>query len=93
VMALLAGATLVIEDRESLLPGPELIQVLQEQRITTVSMVSSVLAALPDADLPDLHTLIVGGEAPSRELVARYAPGRQFFNCYGPTEATVCSTM
>ncbi|EJL20546.1 amino acid adenylation enzyme/thioester reductase family protein,thioester reductase-like protein [Brevibacillus sp. BC25] len=93
VMALLAGATLVIEDRESLLPGPELIQVLQEQRITTVSMVSSVLAALPEADLPDLCTLIVGGEAPSRELVARYAANRQFFNCYGPTEATVCSTM
>ncbi|RNB58932.1 amino acid adenylation domain-containing protein [Brevibacillus gelatini] len=93
VMALLAGATLVIEDRESLLPGPELITVLREKRITTVSMVSSVLAALPGADLPDLKTLIVGGEAPSDELVARYAAGRQFFNCYGPTEATVCSTM
>ncbi|RNB59090.1 amino acid adenylation domain-containing protein [Brevibacillus gelatini] len=92
-MALLAGATLVIADRESLMPGPELIHVLREQRITAVSMVSSVLAALPDAELPDLRTLIVGGEAPSRELVARYAPGRRFFNCYGPTEATVCSTM
>ncbi|HBZ82358.1 non-ribosomal peptide synthase/polyketide synthase [Brevibacillus parabrevis] len=93
VMALLAGAALVIEDREVLLPGPELISVLQQKRITTVSMVSSVLAALPAADLPDLQTLIVGGEAPSRELVARYADRRQFFNCYGPTEATVCSTM
>ncbi|TGU79053.1 hypothetical protein EN829_063965, partial [Mesorhizobium sp. M00.F.Ca.ET.186.01.1.1] len=93
VMALLAGAALVIEDREALLPGPELISVLQQKRITTVSMVSSVLAALPAADLPDLQTLIVGGEAPSRELVARYADRRQFFNCYGPTEATVCSTM
>ncbi|TGV00403.1 non-ribosomal peptide synthetase, partial [Mesorhizobium sp. M00.F.Ca.ET.186.01.1.1] len=93
VMSLLAGATLVIEDRESLLPGPELIRVLQEQRITTFAMVSSVLAALPEADLPDLRTIIVGGEAPSRELVARYATGRQFINCYGPTETTVTATL
>ncbi|KZE44088.1 hypothetical protein AV540_01955 [Brevibacillus parabrevis] len=93
VMSLLAGATLVIEDRESLLPGPELVRVLQEQRITTFAMVSSVLAALPEADLPDLRTIIVGGEAPSRELVARYATGRQFINCYGPTETTVTATL
>ncbi|MGF9909648.1 non-ribosomal peptide synthase/polyketide synthase [Brevibacillus porteri] len=93
VMALISGATLVIEDREMLLPGPELISVLQEKQITTVMTVPAVLAALPDADLPDLKTLVIGGEAPSYELITRYANHRQFFNCYGPTEATVCTTL
>ncbi|WJQ84451.1 linear gramicidin non-ribosomal peptide synthetase LgrC [Brevibacillus brevis] len=93
VMALISGATLVIEDREMLMPGPELITVLQEKQITTVMTVPAVLAALPDADLPDLKTLVIGGEAPSYELITRYANHRQFFNCYGPTEATVCTTL
>jgi non-ribosomal peptide synthetase component F len=35
VMALLAGATLVLAKREDLLPGPSLIQLLRDQAITT----------------------------------------------------------
>ncbi|WP_139488457.1 non-ribosomal peptide synthetase [Brevibacillus dissolubilis] len=92
-MALLSGATLLMEDRDALLPGPELNRILRERRVTTVSMASSVLAALPFEEFPDLRTLIVGGEAPSRELIERYAQDRAFFNCYGPTEATVTTTL
>ncbi|WP_139488459.1 non-ribosomal peptide synthase/polyketide synthase [Brevibacillus dissolubilis] len=92
-MALLSGAALLIEDRDALLPGPELARIIRERRVTTVSMASSVLAALPFEEFPELRTLIVGGESPSRELIDRYAPGRAFFNCYGPTEATVTTTM
>lgn len=87
--ALLSGGTLVIEDRESLLPGPDLVRTLRERRISKVSMASSLLASLPVAEYPDLAVLEVGGDACSRELVSRYATGRKFFNCYGPTEATV----
>ena len=37
--------------------------------------------------------IIVGGEACSRGLAARWAPGRTLVNVYGPTEATVVATM
>jgi amino acid adenylation domain-containing protein/thioester reductase-like protein len=92
-MALLAGGTLCVVSRESVLPGPDLIRLLREQAITTVTLPPSVLAALPVEELPALRTIIVAGESCSAELVARWGRGRRMFNGYGPTEATVCAAI
>ena len=92
-MALRAGATLVIVPPESRVPGPALTQLLRQQAITIVTLPPSVLAALPQEDLPKLKIVTVAGEACAAELVARWAPGRRFFNLYGPTEATVWATL
>jgi amino acid adenylation domain-containing protein len=93
VMALISGATLVLAKRESLMPGPALIGLLREEAITTVTLPPSVLAVLPPEEFPALQTIIVAGEACPPDLVGRWASGRQFFNAYGPTEATVCATV
>lgn len=93
VMALCSGARLCLTRQEQLLPGSPLEDVLQEQAITVATLAPSVLAALPRDIFPVLHTLIVAGEPCTPELVARFAPGRRFFNAYGPTEATVCATI
>jgi amino acid adenylation domain-containing protein len=92
-MALLAGATLCLGTPDSLLPSSNLIGLLRDRAITTVTLPPSVLAVLPAAELPALQTIIVAGEACSPDLVARWAPNRHFFNAYGPTEATVCATI
>ncbi|WP_086688519.1 non-ribosomal peptide synthetase [Nostoc sp. T09] len=92
-MAFLAGATLVLATRDSLMPGTGLLKLLREQRITTVTLPPSALAVLPVQELPDLRSLIVAGEACPPELINRWAPGRRFFNAYGPTEVTVCATI
>ena len=92
-MTLCAGAALHLVSEEARLPGPALLQLMRDQAITHVEMAVSVLAAMPDAELPALQTVIVGGESCPAELVARWAPGRRFFNAYGPTEATVCTTL
>ena len=93
VMALISGASLYLAAQDALLPGTPLLQILREQAITTVTLPPSVLVNLPDNTLTALRTIIVAGESCSADLVARWAPGRRFFNAYGPTETTVCATI
>ncbi len=91
--ALVAGARLCLGTPNSLLPGHAMVELMERQGVTTILLPPSVLGALPAAELPALHSIIVGGETCSAEIVARWAPGRRFFNTYGPTEATICNTI
>jgi thioesterase domain-containing protein len=75
------------------LPGEPLLTVLERHAVTTVLLPPSALAALPAAPLPQLATLIVGGEACTPEVLAPWLGGRTVLNAYGPTEASVCTTM
>jgi amino acid adenylation domain-containing protein len=93
VMALWSGATLYLANQESLLPGPAMVDLLRDHAITNVTLPPSVLAALPTDSLPALQTIVVAGEECSAELVARWAPGRHFYNAYGPTEATIWASV
>jgi amino acid adenylation domain-containing protein/non-ribosomal peptide synthase protein (TIGR01720 family) len=93
LMALASGAALCLADRDSLLPGSDLEQLLREQAITIVTLPPSVLGALEDEEFPALSTIVAAGERCSAELVSRWSAGRRFFNAYGPTESTVCATL
>lgn len=89
------GATLVIGAEQGLLAGEALGETLSEQRINAITVPPSILATVsPEwaARLPDLRILNIAGEACPAELVSLWAPGRRFYNAYGPTEATVWST-
>ncbi len=93
VMALLNGATLVLAEQEKLSSGQDLVEVLKSRRITTVTLPPSVLAVLPQSELPELRTIVTAGEKCTTDLVRRWGKERQFVNAYGPTETTVCASM
>ncbi|HEY3606937.1 MAG TPA: amino acid adenylation domain-containing protein [Pseudonocardiaceae bacterium] len=93
VMALYVGATLVLAPRDDIPPGPELADFLRDKHISHVTLPPSVLATLPDGQLPDLAVLVCAGEALPEHLVRRWLPGRRMFNAYGPTETTVWATV
>lgn len=92
IMTLRVGATFHLVHPDSLVPGPDMIRMLQERRINTITLPPSILAALPEEQLPDLSTIIAAGEALPADLVNRWSPARRFFNAYGPTEVTVCAS-
>ncbi|WP_260606431.1 amino acid adenylation domain-containing protein [Streptomyces sp. WAC08241] len=93
LMALGAGAALVMADADTLLPGPELERLVDGHRITHLELPPAVLSVLSPDALSGVRTLMVAGEALSEELIRIWAPGRTMINAYGPTESTVCATM
>jgi len=93
LMALCAGARLVLGSREELLPGPGLLRLLVSEEVTVGVLPPVVLDHLPEARLPKLRQIIVGGEPWSEDLLKTWGNGRRFFNSYGPTETTVQATV
>lgn len=84
------GACLVPAPRSLVRTGLDLGPWLVEQRITVVSTVPTLAALWPAEALDDVRLLIFGGEACPPELAERMAvTGREVWNTYGPTEATV----
>ncbi|GLY98572.1 Pls/PosA family non-ribosomal peptide synthetase [Actinoplanes sp. NBRC 103695] len=84
------GACLVPAARSLVRSGVDLGPWLAEQRITVVSTVPTLAALWPAEALDDVRLLIFGGEACPPELAERLAvEGREVWNTYGPTEATV----
>jgi amino acid adenylation domain-containing protein len=93
VLALTAGATLVLAPLDVLGTGAPLAHLLARYAISCLALPPSLLDPLPtDVPLPHLQTLIVGGEACAPATAARWAPGRRFFHAYAPTEATIYAT-
>jgi amino acid adenylation domain-containing protein/non-ribosomal peptide synthase protein (TIGR01720 family) len=92
LMAWYAGAPLVLAGAGRIV-GEDLRDVLAGQQITHSLIPPATLASVGEAELPHLRSLVVGGEACSAELVARWAPGRAMYNAYGPTEITISATI
>ena len=86
------GACLVPAPRALVRSGVELGPWLKEHGITVISTVPTLAGIWDDDALAAVRLLILGGEACPDHLVERLAPGRELWNTYGPTEATVVAT-
>ncbi|WP_427008193.1 Pls/PosA family non-ribosomal peptide synthetase [Pseudarthrobacter sp. H2] len=84
------GACLVPAPRALVRTGMDLGPWLISHGITVVSTVPTLAALWPAESLESVRLLIFGGEACPPELAERLAvDGREVWNTYGPTEATV----
>jgi amino acid adenylation domain-containing protein/thioester reductase-like protein len=92
--ALLAGATLCIEPDEAWRDPGGLLPLIGELGVTHLDVPPSLLRLLdPGAAPACLRTLVIGGEPCPPAVVRRWATRCRVVNVYGPTEATVCTSL
>ncbi|HSN97012.1 MAG TPA: amino acid adenylation domain-containing protein, partial [Candidatus Nanopelagicales bacterium] len=89
---LCAGGAVYLAPRDGEFLGQGLIERMERDAITHTLLPPTMLAALPEAELPALRTLAVAGESCSADLVTRWGRTRRFINMYGPTEASILAT-
>ncbi|MDI9936619.1 amino acid adenylation domain-containing protein [Rhodococcus sp. IEGM 1351] len=92
LMAFAVGATLVVVP-PTVLGGRELAELLASEHVSHAFFTPTILDTLRPEDVPSLRILAVAGERFPPELADRWTPGRFVFNGYGPTEATVQTTI
>ncbi|MFB6420649.1 MULTISPECIES: non-ribosomal peptide synthetase [Bradyrhizobium] len=93
VMALCSGAVLFLAGPREHQDVSELLGFLADKAITHATLPPAMLHGRTDLDrLASLRVLVLAGELPRAELVKDLPAGIAVFNCYGPTEATVCAT-
>ena len=89
----LVGATLWIAPKEVAADPESLALALIQNKVTVLHAVPTLLALFTQ-EVPSLRLINLGGEMCPQSLVMRWAKlGRQVFNTYGPTEATVSASL
>ncbi|WP_084514267.1 non-ribosomal peptide synthetase [Nocardia acidivorans] len=92
LFALGGAATLVISP-PGVVGGADLGRVFVEEGITHAFITTSALGTVDPAGVTALRHVLVGGEALPPDLVTRWAPGRNLYNVYGPTETTIVTVI
>jgi non-ribosomal peptide synthetase-like protein len=89
----LVGATLWIAPADCVGDPERIAAAVSLHRISVMHAVPTLMGLIDDP-LPSVRLINLGGEACPEALVERLArPGRQLFNTYGPTEATVSASL
>ncbi|MEU7634444.1 AMP-binding protein, partial [Nocardia sp. NPDC049220] len=94
LVALSAGTTMVIAPA-GVYGGDDLAGLLDRERVSHVFITPAALSTIDGGrwPLPGLRCLVVGGEDYGTELVQRWGGGRELFNEYGPTEASIVASL
>ncbi|BAH50168.1 putative non-ribosomal peptide synthetase [Rhodococcus opacus B4] len=91
LMAFSVGACLVVAP-PGVFGGAVLGEWLEVEGVSHCFVTPSVLGSV-EGSLGSVRVLVVAGEVCGPELVERWAPGRELFDAYGPTEVTVQATV
>ncbi len=93
-ISLSSGAKLILIDNEVIVDSFKLVKLLKKEKITYLHATPSLLNTFEINDkIKHLKTVISGGEVCPPELMQKWSKHYSFYNKYGPTEATVTSTI
>ncbi|MEU6573555.1 amino acid adenylation domain-containing protein [Streptomyces sp. NPDC046805] len=93
--ALCSGATLTIAD-SAVTSSPKYffgLEFLEAESVTRAVLPAALLARARYRELPALQLLVTTGEACTKDVVEKWAPGRRLLNAWGSTESTFSGTI
>lgn len=94
LVTLTSGAALVIETADSVELSANLLNIIKKRGVTYADIPPSVLRVTDPNDCPQcLETIVIGGETTDKATVQKWADKVNLVNVYGPTEATVCTSL
>lgn len=86
---LLNGACLVMANDEERKNSKELLKLVKDKHVSCAGIPPALLAVCPRISLPELKTLVVGGERMAENVKEFWMQERRMVNTYGFTENTV----
>ncbi|MFF5107452.1 amino acid adenylation domain-containing protein, partial [Streptomyces sp. NPDC000134] len=92
-VTLAAGGTLAIASEQVREDPGALAEMIRACGVSTASVVPSLLGVLDPAEVPGVENWVLGAERLTADLAARWSARARVWNTYGPTEATVISTV
>jgi amino acid adenylation domain-containing protein len=92
-MALFSGAAVVLVDKATLADRQQFLIYLDAQKVTVATFPPAYLRALEQPQFQYLRVMITAGEASYAQDAHHYAQQLNYFNAYGPTEISVCTTI
>ena len=92
-LPLVNGAALVLISKEDILDEDQLQKVIRENNVTDFRTTPTYLNNLKGMDLSKLRRVTTGGEPCPAVLVEELRKKVNYYNFYGPTEATVIATQ
>ncbi|PLB38912.1 acetyl-CoA synthetase-like protein [Aspergillus candidus] len=82
------GCVCIVSDQDRL---NDLAGAMCRHSINWATLTNTTARLLHPAQVPDLQTLVLGGEAVTQDVVDRWAAHVTLVNGYGPAEATICA--
>lgn len=92
-LTLSTGASIAIADNATLQDGRRFVQALNDLKVSHILLTPSMLSVMPYQELKSLECIVSAGEKCPQSMIDCWAPGRQFYDAYGATEATVYTTI
>jgi amino acid adenylation domain-containing protein/non-ribosomal peptide synthase protein (TIGR01720 family) len=92
-MPLYVGAQLVLIKKEQIHQENEFVAYLNSKQVSVMAMTPSYLETLAIQQLSFLRIIITGGESLSVEKAIECASVADYYNEYGPTEYSVCTSI
>ena len=87
------GGMVVLASQEILLDEQRLAALVAAEEISAAILPPSMLKIIEVESLKSVKVLLSVGEVCSPELATRWYEGRDFYNGYGPSENSVCTTL